>query len=117
PTLVIVTADHGESLGEHNELTHGMFAYESTLHVPLIVAEIDPHAEQRPKGRVIDAPVRHIDIVPTVLDAIGAPADATLPGTSLRDVIRDGRGADRPGYFEAMTYNLVRGWPPLRGVL
>ena len=38
PTLVIVTADHGESLGEHGELTHGMFAYEPTLHVPLIVA-------------------------------------------------------------------------------
>ena len=44
PTLVIVTADHGESLGEHGELTHGMFAYEATLHVPLIVARIDPRA-------------------------------------------------------------------------
>ena len=44
PTLVIVTADHGESLGEHGELTHGMFAYEATLHVPLIVARVDPHA-------------------------------------------------------------------------
>ena len=76
PTLVIVTADHGESLGEHGELTHGMFAYEATLHVPLIVAAIDA----RPRGQaradvVIDAPVRHIDIVPTVLDAVGAAAD------------------------------------------
>ena len=42
PTLVIVTADHGESLGEHGELTHGMFAYEATLRVPLIVARVEP---------------------------------------------------------------------------
>ena len=39
-TLVVVTGDHGESLGEHGELTHGLFAYESTLHVPLIIAEV-----------------------------------------------------------------------------
>ena len=63
PTLVIVTADHGESLGEHGELTHGMFAYEATLHVPLIVARVDP-GQRAPAGVVIDTPVRHIDIVP-----------------------------------------------------
>ena len=40
PTLVVVTGDHGESLGEHGELTHSLFAYEPTLHVPLIVAEV-----------------------------------------------------------------------------
>ena len=117
PTLVIVTADHGESLGEHGEMTHGMFAYESTLHVPLIIAEIDPRSSGAARGRVIDVPVRHIDIAPTVLDAVGAPADSTLPGASLRDVIRTGESADRPEYFESMTYNLVRGWAPLRGVL
>ena len=117
PTLVIVTADHGESLGEHGEMTHGMFAYEATLHIPLIVAEIDPRNARPARGRVIDAPVRHIDIAPTVLDAAGAAVDAALPGSSLRDVIRTGQSADRPGYFESMTYNLVRGWAPLRGVL
>jgi arylsulfatase A-like enzyme/Tfp pilus assembly protein PilF len=116
PTLVIVTADHGESLGEHGELTHGMFAYEGTLHIPLIVARIVPGAARSGAGIVIDAPVRHIDIVPTVLDAIGAPPDASLHGSSLRDAI-EGNTADRPSYFEAMTYNLVRGWAPLRGVL
>ena len=116
PTLVFVTADHGESLGEHGEQTHGMFAYEATLRVPLIIARIVPgHAATR--GRVIDSAVRHIDIVPTVLDAIGAPADSSLPGRSLRDVIDASGAADRPSYFEAMTYNLVRGWAPLRGVV
>ncbi len=51
PTLVILTADHGESLGEHGELTHGIFAYESTLRVPLIVAEIDPARPAHPRAR------------------------------------------------------------------
>jgi arylsulfatase A-like enzyme/Flp pilus assembly protein TadD len=117
PTLVIVTADHGESLGEHGELTHGMFAYEATLRVPLIVAVIRPGQDAPTHGRVIDTPVRHIDIAPTVLDAIGISPDTSLPGSSLRDLIRTGGGADRPSYFESMTYNLVRGWAPLRGVL
>jgi arylsulfatase A-like enzyme/Flp pilus assembly protein TadD len=116
PTLVIVTADHGEGLGEHGELTHGMFAYEATLHVPLIIARVDPHSPQPPDGVVIDTPVRHVDIVPTVLDLLGIERDPALSGTSLRDVVA-GRSADRPTYFESMTYNLVRGWAPLRGML
>ncbi|HYN10223.1 MAG TPA: sulfatase-like hydrolase/transferase [Vicinamibacterales bacterium] len=120
PTLVIVTADHGESLGDHGELTHGMFAYEATLRVPLIIARVagtTASRASRSRGVVIDTPVRQIDIAPTVLDAVGGAADDSLPGSSLRDVIRAGQGADRPAYFESMTYNLVRGWAPLRGVL
>jgi arylsulfatase A-like enzyme len=66
---------------------------------------------------VIDTPVRHVDLLPTILDLVGAPADETLPGASLREVIATGRGADRPSYFEAMTANIVRGWAPLRGVI
>ena len=116
PTLVIVTADHGESLGEHGELTHGMFAYEPTLRVPLIVTKVTKDAKDT-KGVVIDTPVRHIDLVPTVLDAMGMDRDQTLSGASLLPVVNAGDTADRPSYFEAMTYNLVRGWAPLRGVL
>src|SRR4051812_13300088 len=118
PTLVIVTADHGESLGEHGELTHGMFAYEPTLRVPLIIAEVQGTQKARDAAAVVvDTAVRHIDVVPTVLDAIAAPRDAALSGTSLLPVVNDGDRGDRPAYFEAMTYNLVRGWAPLRGVL
>jgi tetratricopeptide (TPR) repeat protein len=98
-----------------------MFAYEATLRVPLIVAEIAGSKLQfsspQPRGVVIDTPVRQIDIAPTVLDSVGGAADQSLPGASLRDVIRAGQGTDRPAYFESMTYNLVRGWAPLRGVL
>jgi arylsulfatase A-like enzyme/tetratricopeptide (TPR) repeat protein len=117
PTLVIVTADHGESLGEHGELTHSLFAYESTLHIPLIMGELGPTGRRPTRGVVIDSPVRHVDLVPTILDAIGAPADASLPGSSLRPVVASGSGGDRPSYFEAMTANVTRGWAPLRGVL
>jgi len=116
PTVVIVTADHGESLGDHGEQTHGMFAYEATLRVPLLVATVRP-GRGATRGIVIDTPARHVDIAPTVLDAIAAPADTSFAGSSLREVIRAGRGDERPAYFEAMTFNLVRGWAPLRGVL
>ncbi len=115
PTLVIVTADHGEGLGDHGELTHSLFAYESTLHVPLIIAEVGGSPVSR--GVTIDTPVRHIDLVPTMLDAVGAPADPSLPGSSLLPLIAAGDGPDRPEYFEALTANLTRGWAPLRGVL
>ena len=117
PTVVIVTADHGESLGEHGELTHGMFAYEATLRVPLIVSRVDPRGAKLSGGVVIDTPVRHIDIAPTVLDALGMERDPALSGSSVRALIDGGDAADRPTYFESMTYNLVRGWAPLRGVV
>ena len=80
PTLVIVTSDHGESLGEHGELTHGMFAYEATLRVPLIVAG-SAARDRRRRGVVIDAPVRHIDIAPTVLEAVGVEAGHDAAGS------------------------------------
>ncbi|HSC28490.1 MAG TPA: sulfatase-like hydrolase/transferase [Vicinamibacterales bacterium] len=118
PTLVIVTADHGESLGEHGELTHSIFAYEAVLRVPLIVSELDPGRRDAGRaGVTIETPVRHVDLLPTLLGAVGAPADAALPGESLRDLIAGTRGADGPSYFEAMTTSVTRGWAPLRGVL
>lgn len=120
PTLVIVTADHGESLGEHGELTHGIFAYEATLRVPLIIAEIPGvSATQEPPRRAVtvDHQVRHVDIAPTILDALALPADDNMAGTSIRALINDNAVTPRPMYFEAMTPNLSRGWAPLRGVL
>ena len=117
PTTVIVTSDHGESLNEHGEATHGMFAYESTIRVPLIIATITPSEARQPRGVVVDASARHIDILPTVLDAIAQSPDPSLMGSSLADTLINSQSGDRPSYFEAMTYNLVRGWAPLRGVI
>ena len=117
-TLVVVTSDHGESLGEHGERTHSLFAYEATLRVPLIVAEVPPgQDDSKVKGTSIDTPVRHVDLLPTILAASGVAVPAALPGASLLDTIAAGSGPDRPSYFEAMSAAVTRGWAPLRGVL
>ena len=121
PVLVVVTGDHGEALGDHGEISHGLFAYESTLRVPLIVAELGGERRDRPvpaRGEVSAVPARHIDILPTILDAVGLPAPADLPGRSLVAAAeRRKRSAPRPTYFEAMSGMLNRGWAPLTGVL
>ena len=117
PTVVVVTSDHGEGLGEHGESTHSIFAYESTLRVPLIVTRLGGHAATV-NGVRIDRPVRHVDLLPTLLDAVAAPAAEGVSGTSLAGLL-DGRADDddRPSYFEAMTAAVTRGWAPLRGVV
>ncbi|HEY7215709.1 MAG TPA: sulfatase-like hydrolase/transferase [Thermoanaerobaculia bacterium] len=105
--LVIVTADHGEALGDHGELTHGLFAYEPTLKVPLVVwgAGVAPRRDDRP--------ARHVDVVPTVLSYLRLAVPPELPGRSLL-AAADRRAA---GYFESLTTSLNRGWAPLRGLL
>ena len=113
PTTIVVTADHGEGLGDHGEATHGTFAYESTLRVPLILAQVGPGTEGS-RGGVIDAPVRHVDIVPTIADLLGMRVPGDLPGRTL---LAAGADAARHTYFEAMTPMLKRGWAPLSGVI
>jgi arylsulfatase A-like enzyme/Flp pilus assembly protein TadD len=122
PTLVIVTGDHGEGLGDHGELTHGLFAYEPTLRIPLIVAQIDRATPAwsaagtvTANGSVSQTPVRHVDIVPTILDTLQLPIPSGLPGRSL--LAGDTDPGARPSYFEAMSASLNRGWAPLTGVL
>lgn len=121
PTLVIVVADHGEALGDHGEETHGLFAYEPTLRVPLIIAELGGRDEDdsraSPAGRVSHVPARHVDLAPTVLEAVQLPVPAGLPGRSLLAALRGADDADRPSYFEAMSASLNRGWAPLAGVV
>jgi len=106
-TLVIVTGDHGEGQGEHGELTHGLFAYEETLHVPLILYEKNRIAPRREK-----AFVRHADIVPTLLARLGLEKPAELTGESLLDL-----KAPRDTYFEALWGTLNLGWAPLVGMI
>lgn len=117
PTLVVVTSDHGEALGDHGELTHGLFAYESTLRVPLIVAQLPAAGAdgRAPRGEVSNVAARHVDLVPTVLDALGAPVPSDLPGRTLLGAGPD--DAERASFFESMSASLNRGWAPLEGVL
>jgi arylsulfatase A-like enzyme/Tfp pilus assembly protein PilF len=104
--LVVLTSDHGESLGEHGEQTHGLFAYESTLKIPLIIARAGM------AHRVEPAYVRHVDITPTILDAADVSVPKELPGQSLLRPITSG-----DSYFEALSASLNRGWAPLTGII
>lgn len=111
-TLILLTSDHGEALGDHGELTHGLFAYEATLRVPLVLWHpgIEP-------GRSAE-PARHVDLLPTLLEAAGLSAPAALPGRSLlRPLAAVGEAGPPVSYFEALTAALDRGWAPLRGVV
>jgi hypothetical protein len=114
-TLVIATSDHGEGLGDHGEVTHGLFAYETTLHVPLIMAQLGGASGAGRDGGsvVIGTPARHIDLVPTVLHALRQPVASELPGRSLLEW----RRRQRDTYFEAMTGMLTRATAPLSGVI
>jgi arylsulfatase A-like enzyme/Flp pilus assembly protein TadD len=106
-TLIVVTADHGESLGDHGETTHGLFAYDATLGVPLIIAGNSIGAA------VVDVPVAHADILPTIVDLAGVAPPPHLDGVSA--VARP--ASDRPIYIEALEANLTRAWAPLTGVI
>lgn len=108
PTLVVFTADHGEALGDHGEQTHGLFAYEATLHIPLVIW--GPSIAASRDGR----PARHVDILPTVLGFLSLPAPSGLPGRSLLAPPPEG---PVDSYFEALASCLNRGWAPLRGIL
>jgi arylsulfatase A-like enzyme/Flp pilus assembly protein TadD len=110
-TLVAVTADHGESLGEHGELTHSYFAYNSTLHVPLILA--GPGV----KPSRIGDPVCHIDIFPTVCELLGVPRPVHLQGTSLVPRMNGRPLPERPIYIESLEPYFNKGCAPVRGFI
>jgi arylsulfatase A-like enzyme/Tfp pilus assembly protein PilF len=115
-TLIVLTADHGEGLGDHGENSHGFFVYDSTVHVPLIVRFPGRHLA----GTRIDAPVSHVDIVPTILEMTGQGIPERLQGRSLLPVLENARenlGTDDLGrvvYAESFYPLLHYGWAPLR---
>ena len=110
--LVVVTSDHGESLGEHGEATHGLFAYEATVRVPLVL-----YAPGILRPSVVRTPARHVDVLPTVLDALGLEVPARLPGRSLLAAAARAGAEGEDSYVEALSASLNRGWAPLRGVV
>jgi arylsulfatase A-like enzyme/Flp pilus assembly protein TadD len=110
-TVVAFTADHGESLGDHGETTHGYFAYNATIHVPLIIAA--PGLAPRRVG----GNVSHVDIFPTVCDALGIQTPPGLEGVSFWPAARGKDLVVRPVYFEAMMPFYSRGWAPLQGYI
>ncbi len=112
-TLTVLTADHGESLGEHDEKTHGIFIYEATVHVPLILR----WPGHLPEGSVYDGPVRCIDIMPSVLGALDLPGADATQGTDLMPALRGYMPMpDLPQYSESLLSELGFGMAPLYGV-
>jgi choline-sulfatase len=110
-TLVLVTADHGESLGDHGEQTHGVFVYDSTLRVPWIISGPGIHA-----GDVPEVVARGVDVMPTLLDLAGVTVPPAIDGRSLRPAL-DGRAlADEPAYVESLLAKRHLGWAPIHGL-
>jgi arylsulfatase A-like enzyme len=111
-TVVVITADHGEGLGEHGEATHGFFVYQSTLHVPLIV--VVPGLW--PAGTRVPDPVSLVDIAPTVLALTGQQPPAGLDGRSLADLV-EGAPADARWLPLESEFGFNKfGWAPLAGI-
>jgi choline-sulfatase len=109
-STIILLSDHGEGLGDHGEDEHGLFIYEETIRVPLIVK---PAAGEGAGQRVSDL-VQHVDIVPTILDLAKAPVPGNLRGQSLKPLLDGvGRLPERTVYAESL-YGWYRfGWSPL----
>lgn len=112
-TLVVFVSDHGESLGEHGETTHGYFIYQSTLHVPLIFH----WPSQSPKfPSRIEQPVSLLDVSPTVLQFLGVPVPAEFQGHSLLEILRGAHRAPEGIYSESLYAQIHLGTAPLRGL-
>jgi tetratricopeptide (TPR) repeat protein len=111
-SLLLVTSDHGEGLGEHDETLHGFFAYQSTLRVPFLIRGpgIRPGLRLKPT-------VRLVDVYPTVLDLLDLASTAELDGVSLAGPLRDAGSAREPVvYAESLVPLLHFGWSDLRVV-
>ena len=113
-SVVVVVGDHGEGLGEHHEDTHGIFLYDSTTHVPLIF-KLPAGGANKGTVKVVEAQVRTTDILPTVLDLVGAPAPERLDGESMKPYFAGTDMAPRIAFGET-DYPLRFGWAPLRSV-
>ncbi len=110
-TLIALTSDHGEALGEHGEMTHSFFAYNSTLHIPLIFA-----GPGIPSLRTSQY-AGHVDLFPTLCRSLGVAAPAGLQGLPLQPAWEGKTLPPRPIYLEALDAHLNSGCAPLRGYI
>jgi len=119
-TLIVVTADHGEGLGEHDEATHSLFLYSTTIDVPLLVKFPSGGAWQEHafSPRRVAGLTATVDIAPTILEAVGLPdaLPADVAGRSLVDLLRAGTPAREQVYFESLVPELDYGWAPYFGL-
>jgi arylsulfatase A-like enzyme/Tfp pilus assembly protein PilF len=110
-TLTVLTADHGEALGDHSEKRHGYFIYDATMTVPLVLIEEGVISA----GESL-APANLVDIAPTVLELIGLPPLEEADGVSLARHLRDPRTPLPAAYLETRLPWIFFGWSPLRAI-
>ncbi|HSF17523.1 MAG TPA: sulfatase-like hydrolase/transferase [Vicinamibacteria bacterium] len=111
-SLIVLLGDHGESLGEHGEATHGLFVYDATIRVPLIV-----RGPGVAPGTRLSAQVRTIDVMPTVLELLGFEPGSEVEGVSLASLLEGSeRDLDLKAYFESHYSRIHYGFAPLRGL-
>ena len=123
-TVIVLCGDHGESLGEHGEKTHGFFIYNATMHVPLIIRlpeQLPGHLPEKTTARTLADPVSLVDIMPTVLEAIGLQVPSQVQGRSLLREIRPDPSApdaqanrERTLYGETFLPRIHFNWSELR---
>jgi arylsulfatase A-like enzyme/Flp pilus assembly protein TadD len=113
-TLLVVTSDHGEGLGEHGETLHGFFVYESTLEVPLLI-----RGPGVVPGTRIETLVQVVDLFPTMVEMLGleSPANSDLSGRSLAAALRgEPNRSEHVAYAESLVPLLHFGWSDLRSI-
>jgi len=123
-SVIAVMADHGEALGEHGESTHGIFLYDETIQVPLLFKL----PAERSAGRQVDIRVGLVDVLPTILQAVGTPIPKEVQGESLVSMMKSVRAGtpatgrrspsspDRPAYAESDYAHRTFGWSSLRAL-
>jgi arylsulfatase A-like enzyme/predicted Zn-dependent protease len=109
--LIVFTSDHGESLGEHGEESHGVFVYDATVRVPLVI-----RAPGVGSGRRVEAQVQLVDVLPTVAELARVPAPERLRVRSLVPLVRGRKAASPPAYLESLFPEENFGWSRLEGV-
>lgn len=115
-TIVVVVGDHGEELGEHGELTHGLLLYEPSLHVPLLLRA----PGVLPQGWVVESPVSLVDLAPTLAGLLERPLSGTpgrpLDGRDLSTLLRERRQPPREDVYAESLYGTCFGWSPVFAV-
>jgi arylsulfatase A-like enzyme len=119
--IIAVMADHGEALGEHGEDTHGIFLYDETIHVPLMI-KLPGDAGKQSAGKRIEARVGLVDVLPTILQAAGVAIPREVQGESLLGLMTPTPKPastpqtvpDRPAYAETDYPHRAYRWSSLQ---
>lgn len=108
-SLIVIAADHGQSLGAHGEDSHGIFLYDETAHVPLLVKL----PQNQSAGKRVRARASLIDIAPTLLEVAGVAIPSQMQGQSLLRIANASPNADRPAYSASELSQRAFGWSTL----